>query len=153
MNPDDTEPTEEELEEAEALAKALDRGHGSPPPKDLETAALLRYAKDGGELDPARSQAIVEDAIARARPRARARPWRVLLFGAFGLSAAAALTLLVLRNERGLGPSPLPAPPRALLDAQIKATSADAAGLEPLGSELAPYRVAVYSSMKEHYGR
>jgi hypothetical protein len=151
MNPDDIEPTAEELAEAEELARALARGHGRAPAKDLETAALLRYAKDRGALDPEKSQLILDDALARARPRARKSSWRVVLFGALGLSAAAAAVLLVFPTEPA--PSALPAPPRALLDAQIRATAAESASLEPLGTELQPYRVAVYSALREHYGR
>jgi hypothetical protein len=154
MNPDDTEPTAEELEEAESLARALERGHGSQAPTDaLETAALLRYAKDAGALDSGRSQSILDDALTRAKPPSRARPWRTLLFGALGLSAAAAAALLVLQAEPKLGPSPLPAPPRALLDSQIQAMARETASLEPLAVELKPYRVAVYSAIREHYGR
>jgi hypothetical protein len=152
MNPDDTEPTAEELAEAEALARALERGHGSASEKDLETAALLRYAKDGGALDPERSEAILHDALANARPPAK-RSWRIVLFGSFGLAAAAAVALLVLRNETQVTASALPNPPRALLDAQIRATAGESATLEPLGAELQPYRVAVYSALREHYGR
>ena len=153
MNPDDIEPTAEELAEAEQLARALERGHGRAPEKELEAAALLRYAKDRGALDPARSEVILEDALARARPRARKSGWRVVLLGALGLSAAAAATLLALQNQPAPGASALPAPPRALLDAQIQATAAETANLEPLGAELKPYRVAVYSALREHYGR
>jgi hypothetical protein len=154
MNPDDdTEPTAEELAEAEELARALERGHGPAPVKELETAALLRYAKDRGALDPEKGQLILEDALARARPRARNKSWRVVLLGALGLSAAAAAALLVLQSRPAPGASALPAPPRALLDAQIRATAAESASLEPLGAELQPYRVAVYSALREHYGR
>jgi len=153
MNPDDIEPTAEELAEAEELARALERGHGPAPAKELETAALLRYAKDRGALDPARSQLTLDDALSRARPRKRTSSWRVILIGAFGLSAAAAATLLALQSGPAPEASALPAPPRALLDAQIRATTSEAASLEPLGAELKPYRVAVYSTLREHYGR
>jgi hypothetical protein len=150
---DDTEPTAEELAEAEELARALERGHGAAPAKDLETAALLRYAKDRGALDPEKSQIILDDALARARPRAHKGSWRVVLFGALGLSAAAAAALLVFSTRSAPDASALPTPPRALLDAQIRATAAESASLEPLGAELQPYRVAVYSALREHYGR
>ena len=154
MNPeDDLEPTAEELAEAEALALALERGHGAAPAKELETAALLRFAKDRGALDAEKSQLILADALARARPRPPKSSWRGVLFGALGLSAAAAAVLLVLQTEQAPEASALPAPPRALLDAQIRATAQESASLEPLGAELQPYRVAVYSALREHYGR
>lgn len=152
MNPDDTEPSADELAEAEMLARALDRGHGSASEEELKTAALLRYAKDGGVLDPERGEAILQGALAHAQPHRTRRSWGVVLFGAFGLAAAAAATLLVLLNQPHAA-SPLPAPPRALLDAQIRATASESASLEPLGAELQPYRVAVYSALREHYGR
>lgn len=153
MDPDDAEPTPEELAEAEMLARALERGHGSASERDLQTAALLRHAKDGGALDPARSEAILHEALAQARPRRSKSSWRVALFGAFGLAAAGAATLVVILNEHHVEASTLPAPPRALLDAQIRATASESASLEPLGAELQPYRVAVYSALREHYGR
>src|SRR5262252_2457861 len=133
MNPDDADPSPEELEEAERLARALDRGHAESPPGDaLKTAALLRYAKDEGALDDARSRTILDDVLARARPPKKTRSFRMLVFGALGLSAAAAATFLVVTNESKLGPSELPAPPRALLDAEIQATTPAAASLDPL---------------------
>jgi hypothetical protein len=153
MNPDDIEPTAEEIAEAEELARALERGHGPAPAQELETAALLRYAKDRGALDTEKSRLILADALARARPRARKSSWRGILFGALGLSAAAAATLLLLQNGPAPEASALPAPPRALLDAQVRATAAETASLEPLGEELKPYRVAVYSALRERYGR
>lgn len=153
MNPDDTEPSAEELAEAEALARALDRGSGSAAERDLETAALLRFAKDGGALDPARSQAVLDDVLSRAKPPRRAPSWRLILFGALGLSAAGAAVLLFVAQAPVPEASSLPAPPRALLDAQIQATAAQTASLEPLGAELKPYRVAVYTAIREHYGR
>jgi len=154
MNPEDEEPTPEELEEAEMLARALERRHAPSAPMDeLEAAALLRYAKDAGSLDPARSQSILDDVLARARPPKKTSSFRLIVFGALGLLAAAAATLLVLRSEPTFGPSELPLPPRALLDAQMRAAGPEAASLDPLGSELEPYRVAVYSALKEHYGR
>jgi hypothetical protein len=153
MSIEDEEPSAEELEAAAELARALERGHGSAPRDALETAALLRHAKDEGALDPARAESILDDVVARARPPRRATSFRIVLLGALGLSAAAALTLLVLRAEPKLGPSELPAPPRTLLDAQIQATAPETASLDPLGVELRPYRVAVYSALREHYGR
>lgn len=154
MSPNDPEPTPEESEEAEKLARALDRGHAPSPPGDaLGAAALLRYAKDEGALDPARGEAILEDVLSRAKPPRRAKPLRWFLLGSLGLSAAAGAALFVMTREPKFGPSELPAPPRALLDAEIRVSSPEAASLDPLGAELGPYRVAVYSAMKEHYGR
>lgn len=156
MIQDDDEPIAEELEAAEALARALDRGHAGPATPDdaLEAAALLRYSKDDGALDERRAAAIFEDAMSRARaPRARSRT-RFWFFGLLGLAAAgAASVVLVNRAETPAGAALLPAPPRRLLEAEIEAAGTRTASLEALSAETAGYRASVYSSLKERYGR
>jgi hypothetical protein len=156
MIQDDDEPTAEELEAAEALARALDRGHAAPATPDdaLETAALLRYSKDGGALDEGRAAALFEDAMSRARaPKARSRT-RFWLFGVLGLAAAGAASLvLVNRAEAPASAALLPAPPRRLLDAELEAAGTRTASLDALSTETAEYRALVYSRLKERYGR
>ncbi len=157
MTLDDDEPTAEERQEAERLARALERGHApSGVPEDaLSTAALLRYAKDGGALDPERGKAIFEDAMARARPprEARART-RWTLFGLLGLGAAGALSIaIVLRTAPPDVRGPLPPPPRALLEAQVAALSGPSASLDALAMETAGYRGTLYAKLRERYGR
>src|ERR1051325_7466281 len=102
MTPDEDEPTPEELEEAERLGRALERGNapGGVPEDALAAAALLRFAKDGGALDPDRSRAIFEDAVKNARPlRAAKKRIRFMLFGLLGVAAAgAASVVLVVRS-------------------------------------------------------
>src|SRR4029078_10953852 len=106
MTPDD-EPTQAELEEAEALARALERGHTTEatPEDALGTALFLRYTKDGGSLDETERDAILADALARARPPRAASPartWGWRRFGALGFAgAAAAAALIVARAPVG----------------------------------------------------
>ena len=90
MTQDDEEPTAEELADAERLARALDSGHsaGAVPEDALGAAALLRFAKDGGALSPERSERILEDALAQARPRTVRPRFAATLLGLLGLSAA-----------------------------------------------------------------
>jgi hypothetical protein len=156
VNLDDDEPTAEEVEEAARLARALERGHApeGAPNDALSAAALLRYAKDGGALDPERSREILEDALSRARPP-RARPRvRYTLLGLLGLSAAgAASVVLVLRTQAPEPDTALPAPPRALLEAQLAAATGPATSLDALAVETGEYRGKVYAKLRERYGK
>jgi hypothetical protein len=157
MTPDDDDPTPEELEEAERLARALERGNapGGVPEDALATAALLRFAKDGGALDPDRSRAIFEEAVRNARPlRAAKRRIRFTLFGLLGLAAAGAASIvLVVRTESPEPGASLPAPPRALLEAQVAAASGAPGNLEALALRTAEYRGRVYAQLRERYGK
>ena len=150
MTTDDDEPNDEELREAEALARALERGHGAGAPDDaLQAAALLRYSRDGGALDEARAAILFEDAMSRARRPARAsrKAW---FLGALGLSAAGVatwLTAVSLSAPR----ADLPPPPAGLLAAQLDAATNHAASLSALRAETASYRTAVYAALKERY--
>lgn len=156
MTKDDDEPTEAELREADALARALDGRRGDPelPDDALGTAAFLRYAKDGGALDADQAEAILADALARARPP-RARPtWRWRVFGALGLAATGAvLVFIVARAPIGDAANALPAPPRALLEAQIDAAGGRVASLDALTAETRDYRATVYGALRDRYGR
>jgi hypothetical protein len=147
-------PTEEELREAEALARALDRGNARGVPDDaLQAAALLRYSRDGGELPSARADAILEDALSRARKPAVAsrKGW---LLGVLGLAAAGAATWL---TAVGLEPAPsppraeLPPPPASLLAAQVEVATNRSASLATLDARTDEYRSAVYATLKGRY--
>lgn len=147
---DDEEPTEQELADAAALARALD-GHGtaSAPEDALSTASFLRYANRGKVLDPERSQAILEDAIRGARKSQR-RSRRFGLFAAFGLSVAAASLLLFTRSVPK-GPAPLPTPPSELLSAELEAARGGTEDLAALENEMRPYRGRIYAALEERY--
>lgn len=152
MQSDDEEPTEQELAEAAALARALDRGGEASAPEDaLSTASFLRYASRGAVLDPDRSQAILEDALRGARKEQRRRR-RLGLFAAFGLSIAAASVLLFARTLPK-EPAPLPSPPAELLSAELEAARAGAENLAALESEMRPYRGRIYAALEERYRR
>jgi hypothetical protein len=152
MMHDEDDPSEEELREAEALARALDRGHAPTPPDDaLGAAALLRYARRGATLPEARHDAILSEAIQGARRRERPIR-RFFLLSALGLSLAAAFALVVSRTTRS-EPSLLPAPPTTLLSAQAEAARPGAGNLATLGAEMKPYRDSVYAKLEERYGK
>jgi hypothetical protein len=155
MNPEDEEPTAEELREAEALARALDGGHAAPdvPDDALETAALLRHANDGGTLAPERARDLLEDAIRRARPARSRAAFRWRLFGVLGLGAAAAGVALLLRSGPVSTAAKLPPPPRALLEAELDAARSPPSRPDALDDQMRAYRGVVYASLEEHYRR
>lgn len=145
------EPTEEELAEAAALARALDRGSAVNPPEDvLGAAALLRFSRDGAELSDERLDAILGEVMESARPqrpKVDARPWWRFLVPAGLVAAAAAAVLIML-------PTPptdtqLPGPSIALLRAQ--ASSAAASDDEALDDAMASYRDEVLATIGARY--
>ena len=147
---------DDELREAEALARALDRGHAEDglPEEALQTAALLRYSADGGALPADREAAILEEVLEEAERAARRRPareaapplWRWAL-GLLGVGAAVAALLLLV-----IGPSPdptaLPTPTAALVGAQIDRLQGDDEGFE---EQMRSYRGEVYAALEERY--
>ncbi len=154
MTLDDEEPTAEELAEAERLAHALERGHSAEPvPEDaLGAAALLRFAKDAGALPPERSERILQDALARARPlRAKPRLGATLL-GLLGLAAAGAASIVFVVRSQAPEPASLPAPPRALLEAQLSAANMRSS-LTTLDVETMRYRREFYAKLRERYDK
>ncbi len=152
MTHEEDDPTEEELRDAEALARALDRGHAPAPPEDaLGAAALLRYARSGAALAEARHDAILSQALQNARRKERPVR-RLFLLSALGLSLAATFALVVSQTTRS-EPSLLPAPPSSLLSAQAEAARPGTESLATLGAEMKPYRSGVYEKLAEKYGR
>ena len=154
MMPDDDEPTAEELEEAAALARALERGqsHGRVPDDALEAAHLVRYSKDGGALGPRQSEDILTDVLERARPPSPSRARRFTLLGMLALGAAAGV-VFVLSPRAPEAAARLPEPPRALLAAQAEAVRTSVGGLAALSTEMAPYRASMYTALEESYSR
>jgi len=150
----DEEPTPEELREAEALARALDGApsEAAPPPEALETAALLRHG--GGELDPARAQALAAKLRAEVRPRPRRRWWPVLVPLALGVAVMVILPSALLLRSRQLPPSivssaGLPAPTAALLTAQAEAARGRERALGALDAQMRSYRRALFARLQE----
>ncbi len=146
MHPEDDEPSEEERLEAEALARALDRGAARDPvPEDaLGAAALLRFAHGAAELDPERSQAILEAALPKQRKPPVSR--RIGIWASLGLAAAAVGTFLLARTTE---PTLLPPPPSELLSAQLSAARPGVESLAALEAEMRPYRGRVYAALGE----
>jgi len=154
------EPTEEELREAAALARALDRGSALDdlPEDALRMAALLRYGADGGSLDDERSGAILDEALRTARPR---RPradkgawWRWLVPAGLVTAAAAAGLIGVLAARSPAPPTSaaaLPEPPSALLQAQAAAAAGD--DPEALDRAMESHRAAILERLGERYAR
>ena len=160
------EPTPEEMEEARALAEALDGGAvpsrgasakvGEPPRDALEAAALLRYSQDDG-LDPARTTDIGRE-FANASETANApdradeatsfdlRLWTVVVPAAAMVAAAAAIAIL-WRAPGG----ELPPPHLALLRAQTEVIVAPGEGLAELQEQNARYRERWLVSMRDRY--
>jgi len=151
---DDDDIDARELREAEALARALERGYAADdlPDDALQTAALIRYSKDGGALSEAREDALLEEVLAaadRAHPAPASR-WR-WLFGALGLAAAAALLLILVRAPDS-SPTALPAPNAGLLEAEL--ARLDDPSAEPrFDAEMRAYRGEVYAALERRYGR
>jgi hypothetical protein len=144
----DAPATPEELEQADALARALE-GHGKGPGPELETAALLRQAR-GGEIPDVRAQVL--PALTGRRPR------RLWLWPALLIPMAAAVLLLGTATFSLRAPAPVhvravvvrvpaaPAPPptSSLLAAQAKAARGDRQALAALEDEMRRYRAAFY---------
>jgi hypothetical protein len=156
---DGDDVTPEELREAEALARALERGTADDamPEDALETAAMLRYAHDEGHLTPEREGAILDELLARfpARGAARARP-RFLrwLIPVVGLTSATAVVILVLRPAPEGGPiSAVPAPSRELLEAQLEAAQGEPESGVALDRAMSAYRSELYAALDERYTR
>lgn len=145
------EPTAEELAEAEALARALDRGSArGPVPEDaLGAAGLLRFSRDEGTLDEAKLDTIFADVMKSARPvrpRAEARPWWRWLVPASLVTAAAVAALLSIP----LSPeqTTLPSPNVALLRAQAEAATGRG---EALDEAMGAYRAQLMSALEARY--
>lgn len=148
------EVTAREEEEAAALASALDSGQRRGVTADvLESAELLRYSGNAGELDPSRKKALLETALAGAEPSPEPSGWRL---GGWRLGwslAAAALcatfALVVLPPSRDSLDSPLPPPSRALLAAQVSAVEGS---FEELDDVMGTYRSELYTALGTRYG-
>lgn len=160
------DPTDEEQSEAEALARALERGTGSPelPEDALMTAALLRYGADGGELAPEREKAILDELMSTARvpePQRARSPLRWLAWAApaFGVAAAALLFVFFGATTEpapeavSLTATPLPQPSAELLSAQAAATRNDEGSAEQLSSEMRAHRRQLFAALSAHYQR
>jgi hypothetical protein len=152
----DSEPTKQELLEAEALAKALD-GDGTDhelASEALETAALLRASQDSGELSAERENAVLDKILASAKSSKQKEQavWLRWLIPAGGLAAAAVVGIIFVSGVLGpLNPASLPKPDTTLLKAQSKAARGDRASISVLRTGMQQYRSSMYASLSEHY--
>ncbi|MEM9067949.1 MAG: hypothetical protein AAGE52_05560 [Myxococcota bacterium] len=147
----DLPANEEELREAAALARALERGTAEEPPEDaLQMAALLSFSHDEGALDPDRSAAILEDVFKEARVRRpeKAPWWRWLIPVGVAGAAAAVAVIFVMKPAPPSGPMALPTPGSELLQAQAAAASGAATKLD---SEMEDYRSTVLAALEDRY--
>lgn len=160
---------EDERREADALARALERGSADEdlPEEALQTAALLRYSADGGALDVERAEAILGDVLdasakaaakkQSAQSEARAPWWQAGWQAGWrwvlGLSSVAAIAILLLFLLRPgtVDPTVLPAPSPGLLSAQLARVSAPEAD-QDFDREMGTYRADVYAALTERYG-
>jgi len=149
---DDDEPTPEELREAQALARALDGApsESAPPPEALEVAALLRHAQRGGELDPARAQALAATLRAGVRPPRRRWLWIALVPVAAGVTAMIVLALAPTSGRvTGSRLRSLPAPSASLLHAQAEAARGQSQSLADLDAQMRAYRQTLFARLRE----
>ena len=149
MMEDESDPTPEELRDAEALARALEaQAQAGDAPRDaLETAALLRYARDGGALSPERESALGDrlGAHAAVRSAAGSRRARILVPALAGTLAAAASVFLALRASTPRIDAP--APRLELLTAQARAAAREPGALAALDLEVQRHRRALHANL------
>jgi hypothetical protein len=146
---DELEATAEERAEAEALARALERGGAKDagPADAVAASAMLRAA-----ARPAPDAAALEVAAARGRAalagrRPRRRRW---LLPVLAPTLAAAAVVLVARLTLQGPPHRLPEPSTALLEAQARAARGRA-DLTALDAQMGEYRAAYYAALAEEH--
>jgi hypothetical protein len=146
----DLPATPEELAQAEALARSLDRGGGGGSP-ELDTAALLRQAR-GTEVPD-----VIDEVLPVLKTRRQRRWWlwpAMLVPAAAGLFAVGTglLTYRAAQPTAGrdaLFPRPAALPSSALLAAQSRAASGDRASLAALEAEMRRYRAKFYPDRRD----
>jgi hypothetical protein len=137
----DDEPTPEELRQAEALARALEDRPAEPPAEALSAAALLRYSRSEGALDPTREQAL----LARLR-RERSRPRRGLWLWLMAPLAATAAAGVII-TQLGQGAFVAPRPTGTLLAAQAAAARGEGRALDDLDRHMREYRRTLFRQL------
>lgn len=148
----DRDPTEKELREAEALARALE-GDGSPqgiPEDALQTAGLLRASREDAGLDPGRQKEILEK-ILPEKKEPRGIPWLRWLVPVAGVAGILLLVMMVPIYSKTPRHAAVrfPAPPRSLL--MIQARAAQGKDLKELQNKMQKYRGRMYASLTGKY--
>ena len=156
--PEDEAPSEEELAEAAALSRALDRGTAHSVPEDaLEAAALLRISQQP-ELTDDRAKGLWAELESQAKFRGGAaepdgkRRWLWALIPA--LAGVAAILVLVEGQEKpapvGVVEGLIPMPSAALLQAQAQyMQSEDPQTRAAFSERMGEYRAVVLASLEE----
>ncbi|HUU00187.1 MAG TPA: hypothetical protein VM425_01960 [Myxococcota bacterium] len=147
----DSEVTEKEKREAEALARALD-GDGSAenvPSDALEVAGLLRVSGEDAGLSDVRRDAVLKKLLASVEPVKRQVPWLRWLVPAGGLAAAVAIFALTFTAR--VGPAPLPLPDKELIEAQASVAAGNREAVAVLRDRMQQYRREIYKTLAEHY--
>jgi len=166
---DERDPTEEEIREAEALARALEGEAADEAPGDaMETAALLRASQDRGELSELRERAVrkrvleadvaqepnaseaeaLEDKGGEDEPGTR---WVRWVAPAATVAAAAALMLVFVPAEAPPG-TQLPQPGAGLLKAQAAAARGAGAEAAMLQAGMRRFRARYLAALERRYG-
>lgn len=148
----DQDPTEKELREAEALARALE-GDGSPqgiPTDALEAASLLRASREDAGLDPARQQEILKKILPQ-KEEPRRIPWLRWLVPVAGVAGVLCLVMMVPIYSQAPQQAAVrfPAPPRSLL--MVQARAARGKDLKELQKKMQKYRGRMYASLTGKY--
>ena len=165
---DERDPTEEELREAAALARALQGEAAEDAPEDaLETAALLRAGQQG-ELSELRERAVqkrvlqaegaaevdesgAESSGGEEDAEAPATRWLRWIAPAATVAAAAAMMLVFIPGDRPEGTS-LPAPGAGLLRAQALAAQGKGAEAAMLQAGMRRFRARYFAALERRYG-
>lgn len=157
----ESDDIEAEQLEAEALAHALERGSARDelPEDALQIAALLRYSVDGGELPADREEVLLDDVLStaerigerkrRAAPEPSAVPWWRWIFGFAGVTALAALLVLLI-GRSPVEPTELPSPEPALLGAGLERLG-EGGDDDAYGALMRDYRGSVYGALRARY--
>jgi len=163
MKPEDDEPapSDEELREAAALARALETdaptesGDAAPPSDAIETAALLRHARAPLAVPPAHepiAAAQASEALAARRGRRGRRHLWIAASIVAPAAAAAWLLFAPVRNRNAPPPLAIPPPSPGLLAAQAEATRGGRTALARLDEEMRAYRRRYHDGLRRRGG-
>jgi hypothetical protein len=146
------EADKRELEEAEALRRALDGETPSGPiPQDaLAAAQLLSASRPEASLDPDRAEEILDRILSEERAPRPLFSWLRWLVPASAAASLLAVFLLWPAVRRApTSPVVMPAPPRELLLAQARAARGGSLG--DLDGAMSGYRGELLASLSRKY--
>jgi hypothetical protein len=152
------EPTKQELEEAEALRRALEEGRGGPevPEDALEAAALLRIATGRGELEEAAAGRVLEEVLARQREVKKPRRFGFWLAASVAVPALALLAVVGVSSRQSAPVTinvSFPAPPADVMRAQLALAAGKVVDGHALEKQMRVYRGTLLSALEEGHER